>query len=216
MKQYIHLEVGLHPDDLNAAATKLTLMAEGLAGPMLPGITEGIQVGVPEPKPEVETVPTPTPQVDTVPTPTPQVDTVPIPAPTLEVEVDNRGMPWDARIHAATKSKLANGNWKNKRGADKELLAQVEAELLPSSEEQNNEGDLVDNSGYESPATIAPTAPTPSVEITDFGTLMAELTKAGKTPEETQAACVKAGIQSVALLAARPDLVPTVATELGL
>ena len=55
MKQYIHLEVGLHPDDLNAAATKLTLMAEGLAGPMLPGITEGIQVGVPEPKPEVET-----------------------------------------------------------------------------------------------------------------------------------------------------------------
>ena len=50
-------------------------------------------------------------------------------APAGQVELDNRGMPWDKRIHASSKNRVANGNWRNKRGVDDALLAQVEAEI---------------------------------------------------------------------------------------
>ena len=46
------------------------------------------------------------------------------------VEVDSERMPWDARIHSESRSKLANGTWRNKRGIDNALIAQVEAENM--------------------------------------------------------------------------------------
>lgn len=45
-------------------------------------------------------------------------------------EFDKRGMPWDERIHASSKSINADGTWRNKRGIDKETLEAVEKELL--------------------------------------------------------------------------------------
>lgn len=48
--------------------------------------------------------------------------------PTSGVELDKDGMPWDARIHSAKKTKIANGTWKTLRGVDKALLASVQAE----------------------------------------------------------------------------------------
>ncbi len=39
-----------------------------------------------------------------------------IPAPTAE-ELDSAGQPWNAELHASTKSKNADGTWKKKRGA---------------------------------------------------------------------------------------------------
>lgn len=50
-------------------------------------------------------------------------------APTNLAETDKSGLPWDGRIHAANKSKKADGNWKAKRGVDPVLVSQVEAEL---------------------------------------------------------------------------------------
>jgi hypothetical protein len=44
-------------------------------------------------------------------------------------ELDVRGLPWDARIHAKTKAKKVDGTWRNKRAVNKDLLAKVEAEL---------------------------------------------------------------------------------------
>ena len=44
-------------------------------------------------------------------------------------ELDVRGLPWDERIHSTKKGKNADGSWRNRRGVDKDLLAQVEAEL---------------------------------------------------------------------------------------
>lgn len=45
-------------------------------------------------------------------------------------ELDARGLPWDSRINAATKTKDKAGNWKYKVGVDREVLVpQVEAEL---------------------------------------------------------------------------------------
>ncbi len=46
-------------------------------------------------------------------------------------EFDKRGMPWDERIHASSKSINADGTWRNKRGIDKDTLEAVEKELLP-------------------------------------------------------------------------------------
>ena len=48
-------------------------------------------------------------------------------------EVDVNGLPWDARIHSATKNKNADNSWRNKRGVDKDLLAKVESELKVST-----------------------------------------------------------------------------------
>ena len=45
------------------------------------------------------------------------------------VETDSDGLPWDHRIHASTKTQTKDGKWKKKRGVDKELVDQVEAEL---------------------------------------------------------------------------------------
>lgn len=44
-------------------------------------------------------------------------------------DVDATGMPWDERIHAGTKSQKKDGTWTLKRGVDKDLVKQVEAEL---------------------------------------------------------------------------------------
>lgn len=45
------------------------------------------------------------------------------------VEIDKNGLPWDGRIHAGTKGKIADGSWRKKVGVTPELTAQVEAEL---------------------------------------------------------------------------------------
>lgn len=45
------------------------------------------------------------------------------------VDLDKTGLPWDARIHAESKAKIADGTWRKKRGGDPALVTQVEAEL---------------------------------------------------------------------------------------
>jgi hypothetical protein len=45
-------------------------------------------------------------------------------------ELDAEGIPWDKRIHASSKGKVAKGTWRTKRGLDVAVLAQVKAELL--------------------------------------------------------------------------------------
>lgn len=51
------------------------------------------------------------------------------PAPNTAVELDVNGLPWDARIHAGTKRKNADGSWTAKRGVDDATVASVTAEL---------------------------------------------------------------------------------------
>lgn len=65
------------------------------------------------------------------------------------------------------------------------------------------------------PATPPP-APAATGDISTLPELMAASTGAGKTPADMLAAAQKCGLASVALLGARPDLIPTVAAELGL
>lgn len=62
----------------------------------------------------------------------------------------------------------------------------------------------------------APVVAAANTTITTLPALMAAATGAGKTQADMQAAAVAAGLASVALLGARPDLIPTVAASLGL
>lgn len=51
------------------------------------------------------------------------------PANAGTVELDKDALPWDARIHASTKTKNADGRWKKKRGISDEEIASVTDEL---------------------------------------------------------------------------------------
>lgn len=51
-------------------------------------------------------------------------------SPASDVKLDSKGLPWDERIHASTKTTVADGSWKKKKGInDPALIARVEAEL---------------------------------------------------------------------------------------
>lgn len=133
--------------------------------------------------------------------PTPPVAPTVEAAPASSVELDKRGLPWDARIHSGAKSKLANGNWKLARGVDPVLVTQVEAELYRS------------RSAPAPAATPVPPAPMEDAPA-DFTTLVMRLSEwqaAGRiTKEQIAAAVNEHGIASLPLLATRPDLVPQV------
>jgi len=141
-------------------------------------------------------------------------------------ELDARGMPWDDRIHASTKSKLANGNWKNKRGVDRDLLESVEAELLgtipqePSDNCDENAPKIPaghhDVEGTPPPPPPPPPPAQPDTNITNFMELMRGI-KIAEVPDETVAkALADVGIASLPLIATRADLIPVVAKALGL
>lgn len=50
-------------------------------------------------------------------------------APVMSADLDKNGLPWDSRIHAESKAKVADGSWRMKRNLDPAVRATVEAEL---------------------------------------------------------------------------------------
>ena len=60
--------------------------------------------------------------------------TAPAAPPSLAggVQLDKDGLPWDARIHAKTKTMNADGTWRRFRGVQDALVAEVEASLRAS------------------------------------------------------------------------------------
>ena len=156
------------------------------------------------------------------------------------VELDSAGLPWDHRIHGAARKKLAKTQtWKYIRNIDPALIDQVEAELRvtmaasPSNPVVTPDDDLekraniaLEGTGITTPAAPAAPATAPIVETevtpappaTDitFPVLMGRITAGKITTETVTAACNKQGIAALPLLAARPDLVPLVAAELGI
>lgn len=144
------------------------------------------------------------------------------------VDLDGEGLPWDHRIHASSKAKLAKkpNGWKKKRGVDAEIIAQVEAELReamaasPANPVVTTPTPSVFDTPTPAPAAAPATPATPAPAtgaVTTFPALMAAMTGAGYTaasPEVT-AALNAQGLQALPLLAARPDLIPAVALALG-
>lgn len=195
----------------------------------------------------------------------PEVVTPPAPpASQAGIDVDAEGLPWDGRIHATTRTKVADGTWKLRRGVSEELIAMVVNELrqtmglpvsttsLPPALSPAPTQAFAQVPPPPAPPAVqevipapfvpdvvppvAQTTTTPPVEslagsATNIGAtslgeqitfpkLMQKITAAfaAKTLDQVtiQAACQAAGIPSLPMLASRPDLVPVVATTLGL
>ncbi len=152
--------------------------------------------------------------------------------PVADVELDANDLPWDERIHASSKTKDVKGNWKYKRGVDRDILVpEVEAELKATIPEPETGAVNVPPAPVEAtpppPLATAPTpgnptgipAPdtgTPSINVTTFAQLVTAITANSIAEEKVKEALDKVRIGNFALLGARPDLIPAVAGHLGL
>lgn len=154
-------------------------------------------------------------------------------------ELDAAGTPWDERIHASTKTKVADGTWKKKRGVDPELYAAVIAEYSADEDyEERQEGpkpaapvaveppaapsipDAEPTGGAPvSPPPPPPVAPpAPPVGELDWPSFVRLVTSksGGVSAADIAAACQAEGIASFPQLQQQPDKIPAVAKRLGL
>lgn len=127
-------------------------------------------------------------------------------APTGLVVTDKNGLPWDARIHASSKTMNADGSWRGRRNTDAHIIASVEAELralmaIPAPVAINSVAPPPPPGAPVSPTTLAEMMPllttamlAGKLQPTAVGEVLAEMGVAGGAP----------------MLAARPDLVPQV------
>lgn len=104
----------------------------------------------------------------TTPPPAPVASVPPAPATLSGVELDSAGLPWDGRIHAESKGKIADGTWRKKRGADPALVAEVEARLrelvaIPAAPTTDSMGGSL-NTPNPAPAEVPPAPAAPVAE----------------------------------------------------
>lgn len=231
------------PEEQPAATIEQITEAEVNAGNLAPAATEvfapksaetATTAAAPVAAQPAETTPAPAPTAEAPATAQSATEQV---APT-GVELDSDGLPWDHRIHAlgtgGAHNKLKKTQqWKKKRGVDAALVAEVEAELRAamSAGPANPVVTTVEPSpapaspaspaaapttaaAAAQPASPAP-APAPAGGTTTFPALMAAITANGIDQAAVTAAVNAQGLQSLPLLAARPDLIPAVAAALG-
>ena len=239
---------------LDADAAKLNaVFGQGAAGATLGdvGLAPAAAFGVPPAPLAVSTPPiaaavtaAPPPPVTTAPiTTTPGVASSVAPASLTAsnsgVDLDAKGMPWDNRIHAESKGKIADGTWRKKRNLDPTLLATVEAELrqlmgapgvtplapaVPAPPPTAPIAPVV----VSAPQVTAPPAPAvapaaPAGEVPQdarqqFVALVGRASAAIQGQKVTQAevnqCCADAGVPALPLLANRLDLVAQVAAHI--
>lgn len=209
----IKLSIPMDQNVLRSTAAYLTGLADEMEGPqclepIYPAVKAKDVMGsfkaVTPPAPEATEEPT-EPEVKTASEAFAQTPPPPPthPEPETTGELDSAGVPWDERIHARTKTKIADGTWKKKRGVDDAVVTQVMAEITggtPTTPE----------------TTPPPPAPSTGSKITTFPELMQAITGAQLHPDRVIEACNSHNVEQVALLATRPDLIPAVAEELGL
>lgn len=148
--------------------------------------------------------------------------------PAPGVELDSKGLPWDARIHASTKSKKKDGTWTALRGLnDAAKVAAIEAELRATVQGQQL-GAIVQAQGATPlpqagvsasagtpsglPLATASTGLPPSADPVTFEQLMPRVTQATISgilpPTALQQVCGALGLQSVVALQTNPAFVP--------
>lgn len=104
----------------------------------------------------------------------------------IDNEVDTEGVPWDSRIHASSKAKVANGTFKIKRGVSDAEAFPIKAELrarvatsrpasaLPTQAYPAIQQAPVQQPVYQAPVTQAPVVanpPMPQMQTTSGHTL---------------------------------------------
>lgn len=203
----------------------------------------GIAVATPEPPAPIADTPPPPPSVDTPPPPpvsaseallAATASAVTLSPPPHGVEVDVNGMPWDARIHSAERTRNKDNTWRNKRGTDKSLIAAVEAELKQAMSAPPAGAVLDPSAAFGGvpvpPATVVPPTPSPAVPVAEttpvppppadatsaamneFARVMrvvvAKQAAGTLTTELTTQVAQQLGVASVRDLVHRPDLIP--------
>ncbi len=125
-------------------------------------------------------------------------------ATTTSTDVElHDGIPWDVRIHGASKKVLVKEDkWKLRRGVSPEMVAEVEAEL--------REVMLITPAGPQSTTEIPAGPQSTTVEPLVFPKLMGKITASNIDQSMVDAVVSSVGLKSIALLAARPDLIPIV------
>lgn len=155
-----------------------------------------------------------------------EVSPPPPPPVVTDTKLDVAGLPWDARIHATTKTMTANGKWKYKKGVDPELVAEVEAQwkavaALPTPGAPSPQlplapvaapTPLATTTAVPATVTNATTSPSDDGPPTTFAQYIvrtARMQAQGKiTLEQINAALGTIGLPSANMLAARVDLIP--------
>jgi hypothetical protein len=134
-----------------------------------------------------------------------------MPNPFGNKELDVHGLPWDNRIHARTKTKTADGAWKLMRGVEQDLVKQIESQLRGALNAPS--APPITPVVQSTPVHI----PTPPAEVdtsSAWFTAMAKITAVVKDGQMTHGqvmAIVKSmGLESVPLIAQRPDLIPAI------
>jgi len=154
------------------------------------------------------------------------------------VDLDAKGLPWDNRIHAESKGKIADGTWRKKRNVDPGLVSQVEGELrqvmgapaaplavltapsvptppLATVAPVTANLPTASVSPVAVPQPPAPQAPAAGDERQQFVALIGRTSaalQAGKiTQDEINQCCQAVGVPALPLLANRLDLVANVA-----
>lgn len=142
------------------------------------------------------------------------------------VDLDSDGYPWDHRIHASTKTKIANGTWKLKPKTDPALIEQVRGEFRQTAAAPIDLAPALQvpppslGAAVEPAPQAAAPAPAPTViPATDekptaapalFAATMKKYSVAESTGKVEPGAalkwCTAAGLPSVAGLMSRPDL----------
>jgi hypothetical protein len=207
------------PDAASVFAPKPPAGAPSIAGA---GPLPTAPVGTPAPT----SIPTP-PSVPVPPAPPTASTGAPVAPPTASpapgVELDTRGLPWDTRIHSRTKSKNAQGEWKNSRGIDPHLLARIERELRNAMAVPAPASAPV--ADVSAPAALVPTPPGATGAMSAFPSnmppfpaLMMKVSAANAantlSQAEVLAAVRSAGLESLPSLISRPDLIPTVEAQI--
>ncbi len=124
-------------------------------------------------------------------------------------EVDKHGLPWDVRIHAGGKTKNADGSWRGKRGVSSDLVASVTAELTGGRAPAPAVAPPMAPPAPP-PVTQAPPPPPSGPTFMDVTQANMAAIQAGKwTAAQAVALAQSLGLESIAGLQGRPDLIPT-------
>jgi len=159
------------------------------------------------------------------------------------VPLDSQGLPWDSRIHASTKTFIADGSWKLRRGVDPSEVEKVKAqlkELMAVPQALVTDLHIGVSTVPVPPAPIpglaeivppisdpvgvpVPPAPkshylidqVPTVTLTDLIGRMSAAIAAGKLTQASIAEiCTKHGVSEFHLLSNRPDLLPLIDADM--
>lgn len=156
------------------------------------------------------------------------------------VPLDSQGLPWDSRIHASTKTFIADGSWKLRRGVDptevekvktqlKELMAVPQALVTdlhrgvttvpvpPAHVVIPQLAEVTGNVGVppEPKSHYLIDQVPAAVTLTDLIGRMSAAIAAGKlTQANVTEICVKRGVSEFMLLSSRPDLLPLIDADM--